>query len=48
MTKKGTEIPTSSYQDLVTRMKARGEDFRAPSAKKSCGIKAGKIFPGTA
>lgn len=28
-------IETSSYQDLVKRMKARGEDFHAPSAKKS-------------
>lgn len=27
-------IETSSYQDLVKRMKARGDDFHAPSAKK--------------
>ena len=28
-------IETSSYQDLVKRMKARGEDFHAPTAKRS-------------
>lgn len=28
-------IETSSYQDLVRRMRARGDDFHAPSAKKS-------------